>query len=226
MNRKPREVIDVEVLADELHGAGGFAQLRRLTVRNRRDDGSLSPSYLLDLVERPGRADAVVVLPYQADAGGQTRVLLRRGLRPVPRLGRAGQARRSGASTGWTQIEAVAGILEPGDLGEEGLRRRAALELEEEVGLSVEDRRITIAGPSVLISAGIMAEEIFFCEVEAELQVRLEPGAGDGSCLEEGGSALVMPLDHALAWCREGEIQDAKTELALRRLAERLEAGR
>ncbi len=218
--KSEHEIVDVEVLAEELHGSGGFAQLRRLTVRNRRGDGSRSAPYRLDLVERPGRADAVVVLPFERTEAG-ARVLLRRGLRPVPRLGRAGQPRRSGAASGWLATEAVAGILEAEDVGEAGLARRAALELAEEVGLRVPPERIAIAGASVLISAGLMAEEIFFCEVETAL-APLEPGTGDGSALEEGGGPLALTLEEALARCRRGEIQDAKTELALRRLAERL----
>jgi ADP-ribose pyrophosphatase len=219
------DVVEVEVLAGELHGAGGFAQLRRLTVRNRRADGSASVPYALDLLERPGRADAVVVLPFERGAGA-VRVLLREGLRPVPRLGRAGQPRRAGTPAPWRMIEAVAGILEAEDeAGEAGLRRRAALELEEEVGLAVDPDRVVIAGPPVLISAGMMAEEIFFCEVEAELD-RLEASAGDGSCLEEGGEPVLLSLDEALARCGSGEIHDAKTELALRRLAARTGGAR
>lgn len=222
--KSAHQIVEVEVLAGELHGAGGFAQLRRLTVRNRRADGSASVPYALDLLERPGRADAVVVLPFER--GADLRVLLREGLRPVPRLGRAGQPRRAGTPAPWRMIEAVAGILEAEDeAGEAGLRRRAALELEEEVGLVVDPDRIAMAGPPVLISAGIMAEEIFFCEVEAELD-RLGAGAGDGSCLEEGGAPVVLSLDDALARCRSGEIHDAKTELALRRLAARIGGGR
>jgi ADP-ribose pyrophosphatase len=69
-----------------------------------------------------------------------------------------------------------------------------------------------------------MAEQIWFCEVEAPLDARARELAGDGSCLEEGGAALVLPLAEALARCRRGEIADAKTEVALRRLAERLAA--
>jgi len=46
------------------------------------------------------------------------------------------------------------------------------------------------------------------------------PGARQGS--EEVGGLVVLPLAEALTRCRDGRIADMKTEIALRRLAERL----
>ena len=218
-------IVDVEVLSSQLFGEGGFVQLRRMQVRNVRSDGSRSPSYALDALERPGGADAVVVLAYQR-SGEERRasVLLRRGLRPVARLGRGGEPTRDGATPRIEVIEAVAGILEAGDAGEEGLRRRAAKELEEEVGLPVPAGRIFALGAPLFISVGVMAERLYFCAVEAALDAH-GPGAGDGSLLEEGGGGLVFDLEEALQRCVRGELGDAKTEVALRRLADHLTAG-
>ncbi len=235
------KVIDVEVMTSELFGAGGYVQLRRLQVRNRREDGSSSPAYALDAVERPGRTDAVVVLAFERSGAAQrrgrsceaaatsertgagVRVLLRRGLRPVPRLGRGGEPTREGVALPVETIEAVAGLLEPHDVGEAGLCRRAAEELLEETGLHVDGSQVRRLGPAVLLSPGVMAERIYPCCVEAPLAGH-GAGAGDGSLLEEGGGGLCLLLAEALERCRRGLIADAKTELALRRLAEQLDA--
>ena len=48
------------------------------------------------------------------------------------------------------------------------------------------------------------------------------PHAGDGSPLEEGAVLCWRELGAAIAACDAGEIEDGKTELALRRLAARL----
>jgi len=212
------KVTDLEVLHCELHADGGFVRLRRCRVRNVREDGSRSAEYRLDMLERPVGADAVLALAYQAAEEGGHRVLLRRGLRPVPRLGRAGEPTREGEIPPLTHLEVVAGVLEAHDQGEQGLRRRAAEELLEEAGLRVEPGEVTVLGPPVYNSLGIMAERIYFCAVEADLD-RLEPPPGDGTPLEEGSTPELYGLGEALEMCGRGEIQDGKTELALRRLA-------
>jgi ADP-ribose pyrophosphatase len=52
------------------------------------------------------------------------------------------------------------------------------------------------------------------------------PHEGDGSPLEEGAVLEWRELASAIAACEAGEIEDAKTELAFRRLAARLAARR
>jgi ADP-ribose diphosphatase len=216
------KIRDVVVDDGELWGDGGFARLRRCRAYNVRDDDSRSASYTLDLVERPRGTDAVAVLPYER-RGASTRVLLRRGLRPAPRLARAGEPTREGGIPELLHLELVAGVLELEDLRSGGLRHRAALELLEEVGLRVAPKRIEPLGPPVFLSPGLSAEQIYYCCVEAPLGGTLELAVGDGSLLEEGGEAVLYDdLEQALAACRAGEIMDAKTELGLRRLEERL----
>ena len=215
------KVTDLEVIGCDVHADGGFARLRRCSVRNVREDGSRSEVYRLDMLERPVGADAVLVLAHQQREGGGHRVLLRRGLRPAPRLGRAGEATREGEIPPLMNLEVVAGVLEAHDQGDEGLRRRAAEELLEEAGLRVEPAAVHPLGPPVYNSLGIMAERLYFCAVEADL-TRLEPPPGDGTPLEEGSTPEVYSLREALSMCERGEIQDGKTELALRRLAARV----
>jgi ADP-ribose pyrophosphatase len=216
------KIRDVVIDDVDLWGDGGFARLRRCRAYNVRDDDSRSAHYTLDLVERPVGTDAVAVLPYER-CGASTRILLRRGLRPAPRLARAGEPTREGDLPSLMHLELVAGVLELEDLRPGGLRHRASLELLEEVGLRVAPDQIEPLGPPVFLSPGLSAERIYYCCVEAPLGGPLEQCLGDGSLLEEGGEGVLYDdLEQALAACRAGEIMDAKTELGLRRLGERL----
>jgi ADP-ribose pyrophosphatase len=141
------EVRDIEVIEDFTSTARcdeGWLHVRRLRVRNRRADGSVSPVYRVDMVDRP-RLDAVAVTVYRRE-GGRVEVLTRQQLRP------AAYFRKDRAKTiedGQVHLfieEVVAGLLEPEDLGEEGIRRRAALEVKEEAGFDVSPGEIRMAG--------------------------------------------------------------------------------
>lgn len=213
---------EIELLDREVFGRGGFIELHRCTVRHRRPDGTLSPSYCVDVACRPVFPDAVVVLAYEPQS---RRVLLRRGRRPAVVLGRCGRPLRGGAALSVWQLEAVAGVLEPGDAGQQGVRARAAAELLEEAGLAVDPGSISRLGPPMFDTPGLRGEQLLFCAVEADLDALRQP-AGDGSPMEEGGSAVVLPLAEALRRCEEGDIADLKTECALRRLAARLDRPR
>jgi hypothetical protein len=64
------EIVAFVIDGDELVGEGGFLAIRRLRMRNRRVDGSLSPPYLCDAIARPYGQDAVVFAIYARNAGG------------------------------------------------------------------------------------------------------------------------------------------------------------
>jgi ADP-ribose pyrophosphatase len=113
--------------------------------------------------------------------------------------------------------EVVAGIVEEGDEGEEGLRRRAALEVHEEAGFVVEPARVRLLGAGTFPSPGAMAEKFWLAAVEVD-PAAAAPPAGDGSLMEEGAEIAWMDLDEAIAACVRGDLADAKTELVLRRL--------
>lgn len=219
------KVTDLELLESVILGEGGFVQLCRSQVRNVRADGSRSAVYTLDVVERPGRCDAVAVALHGPDAGGDTPVILRRGLRPARRYGRRGQPTRLGERPSLHHLEVVAGILEPDDVGRQGVISRAIVEIEEEVGLHVAARDVAPLGEPVYLSPGLMAEQIFFCRARVSSEALERSAAtpvGDGTLLEESGEVVVCPLGQALEDCRSGVIQDAKTEVALRRLDDHL----
>jgi hypothetical protein len=80
-------VTDLIVDSDTQVGDGGFLKLRRLVLRNGRDDTTSSPPYTCDLVVRPYGQDAVVVVVH-ARIAGTVHVLLRDGLRPAITLAR------------------------------------------------------------------------------------------------------------------------------------------
>ena len=220
MRDKP-PTTDVESLvvdSDERTGEGGFLAIRRLRLRNRRPDGSVSRGYICDFIARPYGQDAVVVALYTRDR----RVLVRECLRPAIAMGRdAARAPLPEPPPQLTLTELVAGIIEEGDHGEAGLRARAAAEALEEAGFAVDPARVVLLGAGMLPSPGSMVEKFYFtaAEVDPATQQALE---GDGSPMEEGATTRWLPLDDAIAACVRGEITDLKTELGLRRLRDHL----
>jgi len=193
----------------------GFLHVRRLRCRNRRADGSESAVYRADVIDRP-RLDAVAVLVYRR-AGASLEILTRQNLRPAAYFRKdKSPAIPDGRTHLWCE-EIVAGLLEPEDQGEDGLRRRAAEEVREEAGILVRPEEIRLLGAPFLVAPGILSEKIFLAAVDATGRPQLVP-EGDGSPLEEGGDLLWRPIGEALAACRAGEIQDAKTEIAIVRL--------
>jgi ADP-ribose pyrophosphatase len=207
-----------EVDRDEMAGTGGFLAIRRLQLRNRRADGTTSRQVSCDYVVRPYGIDAVAVAIW-ARVDGRVEVLLREQLRPTPWFGRADQARLPvpDRHRALAVSEVVAGILEPGDVGEAGLRQRAALEVAEEAGYAAEPAAVVLLGAAAYLSPGAMAEKCWLAAVEVDPAAQSAP-SGDGSPLEEGSMTYWLELDEAIAACVAGDLEDAKTELALRRL--------
>jgi len=212
--------LDYHVLSDETVGHGGFLTLRRLRLKIRRPDGTLSPEGLYDFVQRPIGLDAVVLVLWHRRQDGVVEVLLRDGLRVPLHFGR--EERRAQPPQRHTEV--VAGILEVGEEDLDGIRRRAADEAHEEAGLSVDAQAVTVLGPASFPTAGMCPELFHFvaCEVSATQKSGAQVPPGDGSPFEEGAQLRWISLDDALAECRSGQISDMKSELGLRRLADYL----
>lgn len=221
------EIVDFEVISDTIEGIeGGFMAVRRLHLRNVRKDGTRSERYVCDFVVRPKGVDAAVVAVYHRHPEG-VRVLLREGLRPALAMGRAPESLPIPDDRPYRRLtEVVAGIIENEDRGEEGVRRRGALEVEEESGFSVDPAKVELLGAGSFPSPGSMPERFWFMAVEIDDPSRQRPPQGDGSPMEEGASTRWMPLDAAIAACTAGEIEDAKSEIVLRRLQDHLRAKR
>lgn len=209
--------------SDERVGDGGFLALRRLRLRNRRVDGSVSGPYVCDAIVRPYGQDAVVVAVYARTPRG-IEAIVRDGLRPTL-IGRdPARAPLPEEPCDLFFTELVAGIIEDGDKGEAGLRARAAMETEEEAGFTVSPAAIVLLGAGVMPSPGCLTEKFYFAAVEVDPSAQ-QPLSGDGSPMEEGARTRWIGIDDAIAACRDGRLPDLKTELGLVRLRDHLARG-
>jgi ADP-ribose pyrophosphatase len=194
----------------------GFLQLRRRRLVARYPDGSVSAEFVYDEIDR--RAIDAVIIAAHFEQAGQRWVYLRSAVRPplfFRDASRSPVAERGNGAL-W---ELPAGLIEPGEQSATGVALAAARELEEELGFRVAVSDFHALGPSTLPAAGFIAERHFFVQVEVRPDERGEPSL-DGSALERFGRVIALPLRQALELCASGRIEDAKTELGLRRLAD------
>jgi ADP-ribose pyrophosphatase len=194
----------------------GFLRLSRRRLVARYPDGSVSPEFVYDEVDR--RAIDAVIIAAHFERGGARWIYLRSAMRPPLYFRDASRSPVAEAGTGalW---ELPAGLIEPGEQSASGVFEAARRELEEELGFAVKASDFQALGPSTLPAPGFIAERHFFVRVEVRPDTRAEPSL-DGSALERFGRVVALPLSQALALCESGRIEDAKTELGLRRLAD------
>jgi len=195
-----------------------YLTVRRLELKAQFPDGSVSEPFFYDIVERKA-LDAVVVAPHFRDEAGTRKVLLRSALRP-PVAFRPREVwpipERETLGGLW---ELPAGLVEPSERSEEGLRACAVRELYEETGAEVSPEAMLPLGPSMFPCPGVIGERHFYFHAEIDPSALLPP-VEDGTVLERQAALVAVTLEDALALIRAGEIEDAKTEIALRRLAE------
>ncbi len=184
--------------------------VRRLEVAVTSPGGVQSRAFPFDIATRRA-IDAVVVVAH-FEAGGAHQVYLRSCPRPALMLHDGATGAREGNL--W---ELAAGLIEPGESPAAG----AARELHEELGFRVAEEDLVPLGGFTYPAPGFIAEQHHYFRVLVD-PARRERPPEDGSPLEEGALVITCSLDDALAHCRAGHIVDAKTELALRRLAEAL----
>lgn len=215
-------IVGLDIERHERAGVGGFLTIERFTVRNRHEDGSQSRSYTFDCLIRPMGLDAIAVAVFSRE-GGRTQVLVRDGLRPALAMGRTVAPHPLPDPGPYLFLtEVVAGVVEAEDVGEEGLRRRAALEIAEEAGYQVDAANVILLGAGGFPSPGIIGEKVWLAAAEVADPAAQGPLDGDGSPMEEGAVTRWMELDQAIAACVAGDIEDFKTELVLRRLRDHL----
>jgi len=197
----------------------GFLRLIRRRYRARYPDGSVSDPFVYDMIDRAA-IDAVVIVAHFVDAAGQRRIYLRSALRPPLTLRSRARSPLPEEPCDGLLWELPAGLIEVSEQTPEGPARAAQRELQEELGFAAALASLHALGPSMFPVPGSAAERQFYFEVAVDPKARREPEL-DGSALERFGVVVDVGLSEALDWCRQGIIEDSKTELALRRLAER-----
>lgn len=196
----------------------GFMYIRKLRMKARYADGSVSDPFLYFCSDR-SRMDAVVVVPHFTSADGVKHVVLRSCLRP-PIAARPMDVRPYPELESLGNLwEVPAGLVEADERTPEGLRSCAARELFEETGYELSPADMQPLGPATFPSAGMIGERHFFFHAVVDPSRRVSPPE-DGSALERAARVESVPLEVALEACRRGEIEDAKTEVGLRRLRE------
>jgi ADP-ribose pyrophosphatase len=218
MSLRDRPKVEIEIVRDEsatTPSNHGFVRVRRLVVRNRYADGSTSREYRYDCAERDAMDAVGIVL-----VDRRRRVCLRSSIRPPLAL-RPGYRipLRENERGDPTLFEIPAGLVEPDEKGEEGLRGCCARETLEEVGLWVESAAFSRLGLPLYLTPGVIAEKVHLYVAEVDADAAVAPTM-DGSPVEERARIEWVAIEEALAACRDGRIADAKTEVAIRRLAE------
>jgi ADP-ribose pyrophosphatase len=210
----------LELVGERIEGAGGFLWLRRAELRVRFGGaGGSSPSapFEYDTIGR-ARLDAVVIAAHFVEAGRRF-VFLRSALRPPLHLRPLDARPFPEPPTLGALWELPAGLVEEDERTPEGLKRCAARELVEELGFLVAPDALVPLGPSAFPAPGLIGERHFYFHVEVDPKARRAP-TEDGSALERDAAIAPIAVDDALDLARRGGLEDAKTELALRRLAE------
>lgn len=211
--------VSVEIVEDRTASARcdeGFLRLRRLVLRNVHDDGHRSADYRYDLVERDAM-DAVAIVLVARDAQG-TSICLRSALRPPLAFRPGYRLPLPEAEPTAVLWEIPAGLVEPDEHGESGLRACAARETLEEVGLSLAPDAFAPLGPAASLSPGVIGEKIHFLFAIVDPDQRGVP-TEDGSPVEARAEVRFVAVGEALSAVRDGRIADLKTEVAVRRIA-------
>jgi ADP-ribose pyrophosphatase len=208
----PVPKIELSIVRDhsaEAKATGGFLNVRRLELVAHFPDGTASAPFPYDIATRAA-LDVVAIVPHYVEAGVRY-VYLRSSLRPPLAF------RENPPAAGGVAWELPAGLIDAGETPAEA----AARELEEEIGFHLAPSAMRPLGPTAYPVSGMCGESHAFFEVEVDPATRGTPSE-DGSPLERGAAVVAIPFAEALEHCRTGAVRDVKTELALRRLAERI----
>lgn len=208
----------VQDLSEIAAPVSGFLRRHRHRVKTVMDNGHRTDTYVVDFVDRElHRRDAVAIAVYSRGKNpSKTKVLLRRQVRYAAYLV-TGQC---------VTVELVAGLIEAPESPEVCTVR----ELHEEVGAVVEANRVERLGPAFFPIPGLSTERIVPTMIEMSADELESLGSlvpiGDGSPFEEGAQNFVVSLEQAFEMMATeitepnsaSFINDAKTEIILRRL--------
>ena len=215
----PDQLQDIEVITEDPgETESPFVRVRRLRLRHRYTGDQYSASYSFDMIEGYF-ADAVAIVLYHIDDERKVWVGLRHGVRPSIYFRKDNPVKaKLDSQSRLTYLELVAGGIEYGDLGTIGIDGRAALEVREEAGFEVEAEDMVSLGMPTFSSPGSGMEKLHYRAVQVDPDKGVEP-KGDGHPLEEVSDFQFHELSEAISWCRQGVIEDAKTEIGFCRLA-------
>ena len=215
-----KRVVAIEVVGKPTLRHPAFLTLVRLRYRNVYEDGSKSRAYHYEHVHRRG-FDAVAIALYHTE-GGEPAMAYRPGIR-VPVYFRKALPLALPDRKEYLHIpEAVAGSLEPGDRGIDGLVARVVAEVAEETGFQAHPEDVESLGASFFPSHGQSSEKIHLCAVRVRPGTEAEP-SGDGSVNEADAPPVVfMTLREILQSCARGDIEDPKVEILAWRLCLKL----
>lgn len=218
---RPR--VEIDIVRDEsasMRSDEGFVRVRRLVLRNRYEGGEQSREYRYDCAERDAM-DAVGIVLVDRDG----RVCLRSSIRPPLALRPTYSVPLpEEEDRDPTLFEIPAGLVEVDEKGEDGLRGCCARETLEEVGIEIGADAFERLGPGFYLTPGVIAEKLHLFVATVDPASAVAPTM-DGSPVEEQARVEWVPIEEALAACRDGRIADVKTEVAIRRLAERVSSG-
>lgn len=215
----PLPNVRLEVIDDlSPKGASGFLRLRRRRYRAHYPDGSASEPFEYDEVDRRA-IDAAVMLAHYEDARGVPYVYLRSCVRPPVAMRDKARSPLHDEHDHGGLWELPAGLVEPGEQTPDGVVVTAQRELLEELGFEVATSELRPLGHSTFPAPGVVSERQFYFHVAVDPNQRRAPEL-DGSPLERFGEVIDVTLADALGWCADGSIEDAKTEIGLRRFAD------
>ena len=192
----------------------GFFVHHRYVLENEYEDGSRSRTYRTEFFDRKG-IDCVAVIPYRVSPQ-RVEIGILKAFRPCMYLRKDRDLAVDEERRYW-MYESVAGSLEVGDRGADGISHRAAAELAEEAGFQVPLSKLQPLGAGFFPSHGQCTEKIHLFAVDV---TGLTPGraAGDGSVNEELNELVFMERDQLKQMCFRGEVEDPKIEIGLNRL--------
>lgn len=215
--------ITVEVVTSEVTQDEAFLRVRKLCLVNRYADGARSAPYTYEMVERK-LLDAVCIVLFRR-TGPEPEILLRSQLRPPLWFRRDYDVPLLAWGTGAVQWEVPAGLVEAGEHGQAGLLARARAEALEEAGYALPTSRFCALGHATSLSPGLLAEKLHFvCAEVFPRDVQTTP-EGDGHAVEERSVCRFVALSQANAALASGTLHDVKTEVALSRLRQHLDAA-
>ena len=174
-------------------------------------------SMLVDSIKRKAM-DVVVIIPYYKRKDSYC-VYLRSCIRPsfitrdYKNTGRPDYHENN--ANNW---ELPAGLIEPEEIGEEGIINSALRELEEEIGFLAQPYLAKKLGHRYFTCLGNMAERMYTVMVNVGRLQQHKP-TEDGSALEKFANITPgIELTEALSMIDYGKIVDSKTILSLYRL--------